>query len=41
MAMLLPVYEKYVPRHGPNLQASYVPKDSADASRHFVSKRTW
>jgi predicted amidohydrolase len=41
MAMLMPVYEKYVPRHGPNLQASYVPKDSADASRHFVSKRTW
>jgi predicted amidohydrolase len=41
MAMLMPVYSKYVPRHGPNLQADYVPKDSADASRHFASKRTW
>ncbi len=39
--MLTPVYAKYVPRHGPNLQASYVPKDSADASRHVISKRNW
>ena len=37
--MLRPVHEKYVPRHGPNLQASYLPVDSADASRHFASKR--
>lgn len=41
MEMLLPVYTKYVPRHGPNLQASYIPNDSVDASRHFTSKRTW
>ncbi len=41
MEMLRPVHEKYVPRHGPNLQASYLPVDSADASRHFASKRNW
>jgi predicted amidohydrolase len=41
MAMLMPVYQKYVPRHGPNLQADYIPNDSADASRHFASKKTW
>jgi hypothetical protein len=41
MEMLLPVYAKYVPRYGPNLQASYVPKDSEDAARHFASKRNW
>ena len=39
--MLAPVYDEYVPRHGPNLQATYVPTDSADASRHFASKRNW
>ncbi len=39
--MLMPVYSKYVPRHGPNLQASYIPVDSADASRHFASRKNW
>ncbi|MCC7198622.1 MAG: hypothetical protein IT483_03845 [Gammaproteobacteria bacterium] len=39
--MLMPVYSKYVPRHGPNLQASYIPADSADASRHFTSRKNW
>ena len=39
--MLRPVHERYVPRDGPNLQASYLPADAADASRHFRSKRNW
>jgi predicted amidohydrolase len=39
--MLAPVYQAYVPRHGANLQATYVPTDSADASRHFSDKRNW
>ena len=39
--MLRPVHEQYVPRDGPNAQASYLPADSADASRHFASKRNW
>jgi hypothetical protein len=39
--MLLPVYKQYVPRNGPNLQADYIPPDSADASRYFTSKRNW
>ena len=39
--MLRPVYEKYVPRDGPNSQASYQPADAADASRHFKSIRNW
>jgi predicted amidohydrolase len=41
MEMLLPVYAKYVSRNGPNGQASYVPTDSADASKHFVKTRRW
>lgn len=41
MEMLMPVYSNYVPRHGPNLQASYVPTDSADASRHVIKNRNW
>ena len=41
MEMLQPVYTKHVPRHGPNLQASHIPNDYADASRHFDSKRSW
>ena len=39
--MLRPVHEQYVPRDGPNSQASYQPVDAADASRHFTSKRNW
>ena len=39
--MLRPVHEKYVPRDGPNSQASYQPADSADASQHFKSIRNW
>lgn len=39
--MLMPVYQAYTPRYGPNLQATYIPKDSADASRHFSDKRNW
>ena len=39
--MLRPVHEQYVPRDGPNSQASYQPTDSADASRHFTSIRNW
>ncbi len=39
--MLLPVYSGYVPRHGPNLQADYVPTDFSDASRHFAERRNW
>lgn len=41
MEMLLPVYSRYVPRHGPNAQANYVPRSSAEASEHFISKRNW
>lgn len=41
MDMLLPVYKKYVPRYGANLQTDYIPADSADASRYFASKRNW
>lgn len=39
--MLRPVHDRYVPRDGPNSQASYQPVDSADASRHFKSIRNW
>ena len=39
--MLRPVYDRYVPRDGPNSQASYQPADAADASRHFKSIRNW
>jgi len=39
--MLMPVYSKFVPRNGPNAQASYVPKTAEEASKHFVSKRNW
>ncbi len=41
MEMLRPVYDRYVPRNGPNGQASYLPEDGADASRHFGSIRNW
>ncbi|MFO1427106.1 MAG: nitrilase-related carbon-nitrogen hydrolase [Steroidobacteraceae bacterium] len=41
MAMLLPVYEKYVPRYPPDQQAGYLPKDSADAAKHFESHKNW
>jgi predicted amidohydrolase len=41
LAMLMPVYSQYVPRHGPNLQASYIPKDSAEASEYFAKRRNW
>ena len=39
--MLRPVHDRYVPRNGPNGQASYLPADGADASRHFGSIRNW
>jgi predicted amidohydrolase len=39
--MLMPVFAKFVPRNGPNAQASYVPKTSEEASKHFISKRNW
>lgn len=41
MEMLLPVYTKYVPKFGGNMQADYIPNDPADASRHFATKRKW
>ena len=41
MEMLLPVYAKYRPRYGANLQADYLPLDGADASKYFASKRRW
>jgi len=41
LEMLRPVYDRYVPRNGPNSQASYLPADGADASRHFGSIRNW
>ncbi|MEQ8515548.1 MAG: nitrilase-related carbon-nitrogen hydrolase [Chromatocurvus sp.] len=39
--MLQPVFQAYTPRYGPNSQASYLPPDSADASRHFSSQKNW
>jgi hypothetical protein len=39
--MLLPVYTKYVPRNGPNAQATVVPRTSEEASKHFIQKRNW
>lgn len=41
MEMLRPVYDRYVPRDGPNGQASYLPEDGADSSRHFSGNRNW
>jgi hypothetical protein len=41
MEMLMPVYSKYVPRNGPNSQIDYVPKNSEEASAHFIKKRNW
>jgi hypothetical protein len=40
-SMLMPVYAKYVAALRPELQASYVPKTSEEASKHFISKRNW
>ncbi len=39
--MLMPVYSRYVPRNGPNGQATVVPKNSEEASKHFMQKRNW
>jgi predicted amidohydrolase len=39
--MIAPVYSRYTPRYGANLQADYIPKDGADASRYFASKKRW
>lgn len=39
--MLLPVYTRFVPRHGPNSQSASVPKTSEEASAFFVGKRNW
>ncbi|HEY0942328.1 MAG TPA: nitrilase-related carbon-nitrogen hydrolase [Steroidobacter sp.] len=41
MEMLLPVYTKYAPRHGANMHSSYIPADSADASRYYASRKNW
>jgi predicted amidohydrolase len=41
MAMVLPVYEQYLPRYSPGLQDGYIPTDFEDASRYFASKRNW
>ncbi|MCB1625361.1 MAG: hypothetical protein KDI32_12295 [Pseudomonadales bacterium] len=41
MEMLMPVFAGYVPRHRANLQADYIPADSADASRYFARKKSW
>lgn len=41
MEMLMPVYAQYRPRYGANLQSDYIPKDGADASRYFGSKKRW
>jgi predicted amidohydrolase len=41
MEMLMPVYSRYRPRYGANLQADYIPKDGADASKYFASKKRW
>ena len=41
MEMLLPVYSRFVPRHGPNAQADYLPPTSEDAARHFIDTRNW
>jgi len=39
--MLQPVFQAYSPRYGPNSQASFLPADSAEASRHFAKQRNW
>lgn len=39
--MLLPVYTQYVPRNGPNAQATVVPRTSEEASKHFIQRRNW
>ncbi len=39
--MLLPVFNAYTPRYGPNSQANYIPSDSADAARYFPTQRKW
>jgi predicted amidohydrolase len=41
LAMLLPVFSKYVPRNPPNLQADYIPNTSEDSARHVAAKRNW
>lgn len=41
MEMLMPVYKKYEPRYGPNVQADDIPEDSAAAWRLFEENRNW
>ncbi|MEP2990487.1 MAG: nitrilase-related carbon-nitrogen hydrolase [Parasphingorhabdus sp.] len=39
--LIMPVYEKYKSRYGPNLLADYKPTDYDDAGRHLRNKARW
>jgi predicted amidohydrolase len=39
--LVMPVYEQYRSRYGPNLFSSYQPKDAADAGRYLADKARW
>jgi hypothetical protein len=39
--LVLPVYETYRSRYGPNLFSSYQPKDILDAGRYLKDKARW
>jgi predicted amidohydrolase len=39
--LILPVFEQYRSRYGPNLFAAYQPKDLADSTRYLADKRRW
>jgi predicted amidohydrolase len=41
MALVAPVFNKYVPRYSPGLQDDYIPKDYADSAAYYATKRNW
>ncbi len=40
-AMVMPVFEKYVPPLDPGLSLEYIPDDLQDAARYMLEKRNW
>ncbi len=41
MALVMPIYEKYMPPNPPGLQLAYIPEDLNDSGRYFYENRTW
>jgi predicted amidohydrolase len=39
--MVMPVYQKYVPRYPAGMNVAYQPADNADAAKYYATKRRW